>query len=154
MTVLVAQLCLTLCDLTDYSPTGSYVHGILLARILEWVAMASSRGIFPTQGLNPGLLHCRQILYHLSHQGSPIDWIVAPYSEEGEHSSIYKLEFPEKRWNTTSLWGWVYHVVSKRVWQRELSLTKRTRQEENLWSHRLCNSVSEETELNSKENVE
>ena len=27
------------------------------------------QGIFPTQGLNPGLLHCRQILYHLSHQG-------------------------------------------------------------------------------------
>ena len=29
------------------------------------------QGIFPIQGLNPGLLHCRQILYHLSHQGSP-----------------------------------------------------------------------------------
>lgn len=29
------------------------------------------QGIFPTQGLNPGLLHCRQFLYHLSHQGSP-----------------------------------------------------------------------------------
>ena len=29
------------------------------------------QGIFLTQGLNPGLLHCRQILYHLSHQGSP-----------------------------------------------------------------------------------
>ena len=28
--------------------------------------------IFPTQGLNPGLLNCRQILYHLRHQGSPI----------------------------------------------------------------------------------
>ena len=30
------------------------------------------QGIFPTQGLKPGLLHCRQILYYLSHQGSPI----------------------------------------------------------------------------------
>ena len=29
------------------------------------------QGIFPTQGLNPGLLHCRWILYQLSHQGSP-----------------------------------------------------------------------------------
>ena len=29
------------------------------------------QGIFPTQGSNPGLLHCRQILYRLSHQGSP-----------------------------------------------------------------------------------
>ena len=29
------------------------------------------QGIFPTQESNPGLLHCRQMLYHLSHQGSP-----------------------------------------------------------------------------------
>ena len=34
--------------------------GILQVRILEWVAMPSSRGIFPTRGSNPGLLHCRQ----------------------------------------------------------------------------------------------
>jgi len=46
--------------------------GILQARILEWVAMLFSRGIFPTQGLNPGLPCCRQILYCLSHQGSPM----------------------------------------------------------------------------------
>ena len=32
------------------------------------------QGIFPTQGSNPGLLHCRQILYHLSYQESP-NWI-------------------------------------------------------------------------------
>ena len=44
--------------------------GILQARILEWVAMPSSRGIFPTQGLNPGLLQCRWILYHLSYRGA------------------------------------------------------------------------------------
>ena len=30
------------------------------------------QGIFPTQGSNPGLPHCRQILYQLSHQGSPL----------------------------------------------------------------------------------
>ena len=34
------QLCLTLCDLTDSSPTGSPVPGILQARILEWVAIS------------------------------------------------------------------------------------------------------------------
>ena len=33
--------------------------------------MPSFQGIFPTQEWNPGLLHCMQILYHLSHQGSP-----------------------------------------------------------------------------------
>jgi len=54
----------------DCSPPGSSVHGILQARILEWVAVPFSRGIFPTQGSNPGALHCRQIVYHLSHQGS------------------------------------------------------------------------------------
>ena len=32
------------------------------------------QGIFLTQGENPGLLYCRQILYHLSHQGSPLRW--------------------------------------------------------------------------------
>ena len=38
--------------------------------ILEWVAV-SFPSIFPTQGWNPDLLHCRQTLYHLSHQGIP-----------------------------------------------------------------------------------
>ena len=53
----------------DCKLPGSSVHGILQTKILEWVAIPFSRGIFPTQGSNPGLLHCRQILYHLSHQG-------------------------------------------------------------------------------------
>ena len=38
------QSCPTFCDPMDYSPKGSFVHGILQARILEWVAMPSSRG--------------------------------------------------------------------------------------------------------------
>ena len=42
--VSVAQSCLTLCNPMDYSPPGSSVHGILQARILEWVAMSFSRG--------------------------------------------------------------------------------------------------------------
>ena len=39
-------------------------------------------GIFPTQGLNPGLLHCRRILYQLSHEGSPrtLEWVAYPFS--------------------------------------------------------------------------
>ena len=62
---------LALCDPMDCSPPGSSVHGILQERILEWVAIAFSRGIFQIQGSNLDLLHCRQILYCLSHQGSP-----------------------------------------------------------------------------------
>ena len=42
--VLVAQSCLTLCNLMDASPLGSSVYGILQARILEWVAISFSRG--------------------------------------------------------------------------------------------------------------
>jgi len=38
------------------------VTGIFQARVLEWVAISFSRGIFLTQGLNPGLPHCRQTL--------------------------------------------------------------------------------------------
>ena len=42
------------------------------------------QGIFPTQGLNPGLLHCRQILYQLSHKGSAriLEWL-APIPSPG-----------------------------------------------------------------------
>ena len=43
--------------------------GTLQARILQWVAMPFLQRLFPTQGSNLGLLHCRQILYCLSHQG-------------------------------------------------------------------------------------
>ena len=38
----VAQSCPTLSDPMDYSPPGSFVHGIFLARVLEWVAIAFS----------------------------------------------------------------------------------------------------------------
>ena len=64
--MLVAQSCPTLCNPRNYSPPGSFVQGILQARLLEWVAIPFSRGFFSTQGL--GLLHCRQILYYLRHQ--------------------------------------------------------------------------------------
>ena len=51
-------------------PPDSSVHVGSPERILEWVAISFSRGIFLTQGLNLGLPPCRQIVYQLSHQGS------------------------------------------------------------------------------------
>ena len=71
------QSCPTVCDPMDYT-----VHGILQARTLEWVSLSLLQGIFPTQGSNPGLLHCRRILYQLSHQGSPriLEWMAFPLS--------------------------------------------------------------------------
>ena len=64
-------------------------------RILDWVArilalgqnigvdsLSLLQGIVPTQGLNPGLPHCRWILYQLSHKGSPriLEWVAYLFS--------------------------------------------------------------------------
>ena len=68
--MLVAQLCPTLCDPLDCSPPGSSVHRIL-GKNTGVGSHALLQGIFLTQGSNPGLLHCRRILYCLSHQRSP-----------------------------------------------------------------------------------
>ena len=71
MLCLVAQSCLTLCDPMDCSPPGSSVHwdspdknnGVGCHTLLQ--------GIFQTQGLNPGLLHCRWILLPSEPPGKP-----------------------------------------------------------------------------------
>ena len=67
---LTAQLCPTLCDPMDHSPSGSLsmrfsrqYAGVVCHFLLQ--------GISLTRGSNPGLLYCRQTLYHFSHQGSP-----------------------------------------------------------------------------------
>ena len=59
----------------DQSQLVFSLRGILQARILEWVSHSCLQGIFPTQGSNPGLPPCGQILYHLSHQESPPKYI-------------------------------------------------------------------------------
>ena len=59
---------LTLCDPVDCSPPGSSVHGILQGRILEWVAIPFSKGSSQSRDRTWVYLHCKQILYHLSHQ--------------------------------------------------------------------------------------
>ena len=61
----------TLQDTMDYSPPGSSVHGDSLGKNTGVGCHDLLQQIFPTQGLNPGLLHCRWILYHLSHQRIP-----------------------------------------------------------------------------------
>ena len=69
MSLLVAQLCPTHRDSMDCSLPGSTVHGISQQKY--WSGLLSPPpGIFPTQGLNPGLLHCRQSLSQDSFSGS------------------------------------------------------------------------------------
>ena len=62
-------------------PLGNIVHGILQARILEWVAFPFSRGSSQPRD-QTSLLHCKWILYQLSHKGSPriLEWIAYPFS--------------------------------------------------------------------------
>ena len=72
-----------LCNTMDCSPPGSSVHGNLQTRIPEWAAIPFSRGS------NLGLLRCRQILYCLSHQGSPevfLDKLDFKFYESQEHA--------------------------------------------------------------------
>ena len=68
---LVAKSCPTLVILWTVARQAPLSMGFFQARMLEWVAISFSRGIFPTQGLNLCLLHCKQILYRLSYQGGP-----------------------------------------------------------------------------------
>ena len=66
--VKVIQLCLTLCD-----PHGLYSLWNSPGQNTILGSCSLLQGIFPTQGSNPGLLHCRWILHQLSHQGSPFE---------------------------------------------------------------------------------
>ena len=80
---LFAQLCLALWDTMDCSLPGSSVHGDYPGKNTGVGCHALLQGIFPTQGLNPGLPHCRLILYQLSHQGSPwtLEWVAYLFSK-------------------------------------------------------------------------
>ena len=68
---LLAQSCPTLCNPTECSTPGSSVHGDPQGKNTGVGCHTFLWGIFPTQGLDPGLLHCRWSLYQLSHKESP-----------------------------------------------------------------------------------
>ena len=70
------QLCPTLCNAMDCSSPDSSVHRILQTRILEWVAMPSSRGSSQLRDWTHISCTGRQILSHLSHQWSPKEEVI------------------------------------------------------------------------------
>ena len=77
-----------LCDSVDHSPPGPSVHGILLAGILEWAAMLSSRGSsWPREETRVSQIG-RRILYHLSHQGNPEKLCVGVAIDHKEKNAI------------------------------------------------------------------
>ena len=92
MKVLIPQSCPAACNLMDCSLPGNFCPwnssgkntGMGCHFLLQW--------IFPTQESNLGLPHCRQILYHLSHQGSSLvtvcDYTHGPLHAEGPSHAV------------------------------------------------------------------
>ena len=88
---LVAQLGPTLCDPMDCSPPGSSVlPGDYPCKNTGVGSCSFLQGSFPTLGSSPGLPYCRQILYHLSHEGSPriLEWVAYHFSSGSSHPRI------------------------------------------------------------------
>ena len=80
LTVKSTQSCPTLCNPMDCNLSGSSVHVILFAKITGVGSCYLFQGIFPTQGLNPGFLHCNQILYCLDRKCGDMIWPNHVYS--------------------------------------------------------------------------
>ena len=88
MKVKVTQSRLTLCDPHElYTPWNS------LGQNTGVSSLSLLQGIFPTQGLDPGLTHCSQILYHLSHR-EPFYFQTCLTAWRKELSSKVTLEWP------------------------------------------------------------
>ena len=85
LSCLAAQLYLTLCDPMDCSPPESSVHGILQARILEWVAFPPPGGL-PNPGIEPASPALQVDSLPLSHQGSPRCFVSCVLSVQFSHS--------------------------------------------------------------------
>ena len=100
---LVTQPCLTLCDPMDCSPPSSSVHGIFQARILECIAISSSRG-----------------------SSQPRDWghISCIYSIEGRFLTAEPLKKPISNSVEQNMISWTYHLSMKVVFDRPVTWSK------------------------------
>ena len=97
-------------DNMDCRSLGSSVHGILQARLLEWVAITFSRGIFLTQESTPSILHCRQILYWLSYKRSPFNSLKVYISRSGSAKSFSSMLNFLRNHQTLS-YKWSHHFI-------------------------------------------
>ena len=102
----------------DCSPPGSSVHGDSPGKNTGVGCHALLRGIFPTQGSNPGLPRCRRILYQLSPQGSPriLEWVAYLFSRGSSQ--------PKNRTGVSWNAGGFFNSWATRVVQSLLTLSK------------------------------
>ena len=116
-------LCLTLCDPMDYSPWNSPGQNTGVG------SLSFLQGIFPTQGLNPGLPHCGQILYQLSHKGSPtiLEWVAYPFSRGSSQ--------PRYQTRVSYTAGWLF--INWAIREAQVIIFRHKREE----NPAICNSV-------------
>ena len=122
--VKVTQLHLTLCDPMDYtySPWNSPGQNTGVG------SLSLLQGIFPAQGLNPGLPHCRWILSQMSHTGSPriLEWVDYSFSRGSSNPGIepgspalradsLPTELPGKPWGVHYSVSWWFGVWFVRI---------------------------------------
>ena len=86
----VTQSCPNFCNPLDYSLPGSSIHGIFQAKSTGMGCHFLLQGIFPTQGSNEGLPHCRQTLYHLSYRGREVTLCIALKSPTTVHPYFWR----------------------------------------------------------------
>ena len=105
------------------------------------VGSLSNPGIFPTHGSNPGLPHCRQILYQLSHKGSPriLEWVAYPFSRGSSQLRNWtrvsrKYNVPNNRNGK----NWKLIVECRAPKRRAETLTPDTCECDLVWKWSLC----------------
>ena len=118
---LVTQSCLTLCNPMDCSLPGSSVHRDSPDKNTGVGCHALLQGIFPTQGSNLGLPHCRQILYCPSHWGSPVSEQIKSscFKQPGLVELLDKIQeiFLETQWDPS----WLFLKKKKKRERMEIS---------------------------------
>ena len=98
----------TFCNPMDFSPWNSPGQNTREG------SLSLIQGVFPTQGSISGLLHCRQILYQLSHKGSPriLEWVAYPFSRGSSQ--------PKELNQSLLHCGWILYQLSYQGCQREV----------------------------------
>ena len=105
-----------------YSPPGSSVHGNFPVKNTRMGCHALLQGIFPTQGSNPGLTHCRWIIYHLRHQWSP--YLRTQNNLEGINMNIRNIILlPQKLFSSVQSLSRVQLFVTPWITARQASLS-------------------------------
>ena len=117
---LVAQSCPTLWDPVDCSPPGSSVYGDSPGKTTGVGCHALLKGIFPIQGSNSGLPHCRWILYRLSHQGSPrvLELFAVPSSRESFRHRDWTHISCFLRWQV-GFWFFFFFFTTSATWEAQ-----------------------------------